>query len=484
MFIGLFTVRIILKTLGEQDYGIYALVGGILAFLTFISGALNTGSQRFFSFEMGKGNTENLKKIFGVTFTIYLILASIIVVFGEIIGIWFINTHLNIPPERIFATNVIFQFVIISTAFTLIINPFSTAIMAHEDMGIFGKMAVLDAIFKISICLLLIISPWDKLITYGFLLLVTTLLVQSIYFSYAKKRYAECKITTHLDKAKAKEILSFSGWNLFGSLSWVVKTQGSAIVLNLFFGPVVNAAQGVANTVRTYSSTFSNGFSQSLSPQIVKNYAKGDHVTLSTLLHRGSKMTFYLMLLVVVPLVINMDMILQLWIGDHSDHMTAFCKLLLIEALIDSISMPLANANQATGKISLYQFLIGLFGMLSLPVAYIFLKNGYAPEWVFIISIIFQFFIVGVRILFLHRIYPGAVKGAFIHILIPCIFVAGVSFLICWALKIRATHILDTVGSSILYLVLCGICIWVIGLTKQEKAKIIEYIKNSIIRTK
>lgn len=483
MFVGLFTVRIVLKTLGETDYGIYSVVAGSITFLTFVSWALSAGSQRFLSYTIGKNDKKELKKTFGVTFTLYFILVMIVIAAAESIGVWFINTHLVISTDRLFAANVIFQFVIISTGITLLTSPYMMAIMAHEDMHIFAKLAIVDALVKIGICVVLVLSPFDKLITYVFMMLVATLLVQSIYFVFARRRYEECRIKRlHWDKAKAKEMTSFSVWNLFGSLAGVGKTQGLGILLNLFFGPIVNAAQGVATTIRSVSGTFSGNFSSALAPQIVKKYASEDYDSMASLLHRGSKMTYFLMLIVVVPLIFAIDFILQIWIGDHSEHMAPFCQLLLLEALIDSISTPLATANQATGKIARYQALIGFFGLMTLPLAYLFMKLGYAPEWVFIVSVSMQFCIVGIRVIFLHRIYPGAVKGALKNIVVPCAIVTGIVLLTCWIQHIEITDLLTCVWAVADYVIICFVAIWFFGLTKSESEKIKSLIKQKLLR--
>lgn len=478
MFIGLFTVRIVLRTLGEEDYGIYTVVGGSITFLTFISGALAAGSQRFFSFALGKNDLDELRKTFGVTFSLYVIFIFFVIAAAESVGVWFINTKLVLNETRIIAANIVFQIAIISTAITLLASPFTMAIMAHEDMHIFAKLAILDAIIKITVCIVIVISPFDKLVTYVVVGLVGTFIVQGIYIVYAKRKYDECRFKLMWNKQKAKEMTSFSVWNLFGNLAWVGKTQGVGIVLNTFFGPVVNAAQGVATTVRTASSTFSNNFSSALSPQIIKKYANGDYNGMQLLLHRGSKMTYYLMLVVVVPLIFCIDFILQLWIGDHSSHMATFCQLLLLEALIDSISMPLATANQATGKIAVYQALIGIFGLLTLPAAYILMRLGYAPECVFIASIIFQIGIVGVRISFLHRIYLGAIKAAIKQIITPCIIVSIIVFGLCLLIKIKVENLATCIWAVILYIGICFTAIMIFGLTKTERNK----IKNLIIQ--
>lgn len=480
LFIGLFTVRIVLKTLGEEDYGIYTVVAGSLAFLTFISGALSVGSQRFFSYALGKNDQNDLSKIFSVTFTIYFILILLILIISESIGVWFINTQLKINESRIIAANIVFQLVIISTAISLLSSPFMMAIMAHEDMGIFGKMAVLDSIIKIVICILLVISPFDKLITYVAMLLACSFIVQMIYVIFAWRRYEECRFKLVWDNDKTKIITSFSGWNLFGNLAWVGKNQGVSILLNVFFGPIVNAAQGVAMTIRNVTATFSTNFSSAISPQIVKKYANHDIYGMSTLVHRGSKMTYFLMLIVVVPIILSIDFVLQLWIGDHSKYMMTFCQIMLIESLIDSISSPMASANQATGKIALYQGLIGMFGIMTLPVAYILLKLGFEAEWVFITSLFFQLFVVGVRVIFLKRIYPNAIKEALKKVIFPCLLVTFVSIAICLLIHIDINNIITCLWALCLYILICCVCIWLIGFTRNERSHISSLVLSKL----
>lgn len=465
-----------MKTLGESDYGIFALIGGLLTFITFISGVVSSGSQRFFTYELGRGENEKLKKTFRTTISLYLILIAFIIIVGEVLGLWFINSYMNLEPDRLFAANIIFQFVVFTTVFGLLTAPFMTAIMAHEDMHIFGRLAILDAVIKILICVCLVISPWDKLISYSLFLAIGTTLVNSIYIFYSKRKYPECVFSPLWDKKKVKELSVFSSWNLFGSAAWVGKTQGIGVILNIFFGPIMNAAHGIASTVRTTAGTFSQNFSSAISPQIVKKYATNDHGSLSELLHRGSRVTFYLMLVIVLPLFLTIDFVLQMWIGDHSSHMETFCKIMLIEALIDSLSSPLATANQATGKIALYQFLIGFIGLLTLPLAYLLLTIGYPPAWVFISSAILQIVIVLIRVIFLRRVYPGALNVAVNKILLPCLLVGSISFGICYYININVDSFVSFLTSCLIYISICLITIWVIGVTKTEKQRLINIL--------
>lgn len=476
LFIGLYTVRIVLRTLGETDYGIYSVVGALLVLFTFISGTLYTGNQRFLSFYIGRKDEANLKKFFGGSLAVYLIFAVCILTIGELIGVWYVNTHLNINPDRLFAANIVFQLSIISSAIRVIGTPYSSAIMAHEDMHVFGWIAIYDAVVKLLICYLLIISPLDKLISYSFLLAITNIISTLVQIIYAHRRYIECRFKPSWDSKQIKELTSFSGWNLFGSLGWIAKNQGLSLVLNSFFGPIINTAQGIATSVRSYSSTFSNNYGNAVAPQIVKNYAADNRSAFSTLLFRSCKMTFFLMMIIVVPLFFSIDYILQLWIGDHSYYMTIFCQIMLIEALIDSISTPLASANQATGKIAAYQALIGLFSIITLPISYLLLRLGYAPEWAFIVSLVSQIFVVGVRTFFLQRIYPGLLKGALRNIYYPCFTVSLITFTAGYFLRIEIDSFTDWLVVLGLNICICLITIWFLGFTLNERASIKDII--------
>lgn len=484
LFIGLYTVRIVFKILGETDYGIYSVVGALLALLTFISSTLYVGNQRFLSFFIGNKDETSLKRFFGVSLSVYLIFAIFILLAGELVGYWYINSHLNINPDRLFAANVIFQFAIISSAICILGAPFTSAIMAHEDMHVFGWIAIYEAVVKLLICYLLIISPWDKLISYSFLGAITSVASTVFTIAYAHKKYLECKFRLLWNKAQIRKLVSFSGWNFFGSLGWVIKNQGLSLVLNWFFGPIVNTAQGIAMSVRNYSSTFSSNYSNAVTPQIVKYYAANERQAFDNLLYRSSKLTFYLMLIVVAPLFYNIDYILQLWIGDHTAYMNVFCQIILIEALIDSMSYPMASANQATGKIAVYQSLVGLSELITLPVAYILLRNGFSPEWAFIVSLISQICVVGVRTFFMRRIYPGLLRGVLKNIYRPCLIVSLISFIICAIIQFNIDSMYDCIIALGLSFLICVASIWFLGFTAPEKNKIKEIIINKLSHKK
>lgn len=319
MLVSLYTVRVILNTLGAVDYGIYNVVAGVVTMFGFLSGAMATASQRYFAFEMGRGNKEGLRKVFCITFTIYILLALIILLLAETIGLWFVNHKLVISEERIVAARWIYQFAVLSFMVSLLTTPYMAAIIAHENMKIYAYMSVVDAVLKLGIVYVLQILPYDKLIVYGALLLTVTGISTAVYRLYCKSRYSECHYRFEWDKNLYREILSYSGWNLFGASIGIVKNQIINILLNMFFGPLVNAARGIAAQVNGAVTSFSGNFSTAMRPQIIKSYAAQNHDETIKLVQRGCKGTFFLMYLFALPLMIETPYVLTLWLKQPPD---------------------------------------------------------------------------------------------------------------------------------------------------------------------
>lgn len=482
MLVGLYTVRVVLKTLGIEDYGVYNVVSGAVTMFGFLSGAMATGSQRFFSFYLGQNDIQNLQKYFHNTLTIYIILSVIIVVLGESIGVWFINNMLIIPENRIIAANYIFQFSILTFIFSILNAPLIAMIMSHEDMGIFAKIGILEVFIKLFVVFLLSISPFDKLISYGFLLLCVSIIIFSIYFIYCRQKYKECTFKIEFEKDTIQEIAGFSGWNLFGSFAWIIKNQGTSFLLNMFFGPAMNAAQNLATQIRTIINTFASNFTSAVQPQIVKYYAQDEYEKMFTLMARASKMSFLLMAMIAIPAILNLEFFLNLWLFEIPDYAIIFTKILLIEATIEAMSTPTASANQATGKIKYYQMVIGVLGLLNLPISYYLLYINYSATAVYITSLLLQSFIVLHRAIHLRHIQ----KNISIHIIkkvyFPCIIAGAISYYLCYHLFNNSFNIVYIIINCCLETVIVLFIAYLLIFDKYEKKYILNFIRKKIYR--
>jgi O-antigen/teichoic acid export membrane protein len=369
MLVSLYTVRVVLNTLGAEDYGIYNVVAGVVTMFGFLSGSMATASQRYFAFELGREDYEQLQKTFSLSFLIYMLIAIVVLLLAETIGLWFVNNKLIIPQDRMGSARWIYQCSIISFIFTILTAPYMAAIIAHEDMNIYATVSIVEVVLKLGIVFLLSRIPIDKLQLYGTLLCVVTIINTGIYRGVCKGKYQECRFQFYWNKALFKELISFTGLNLFGTIAWVFKNQILTILLNQFFSPLVVAARGIASTVNSAVASFSQNFSSALRPQIIKSYATDHKTELMLLVSFGSKITYFLMYLFILPLILELPAVFSLWIKNVPEYAVVFTRLILIDALIESISYPIASLLQATGKIRLYQSLAGGFMLLNLPVS-------------------------------------------------------------------------------------------------------------------
>ena len=480
MLVSLYTVRVVLNVLGAEDYGIYNVVAGVVTMFSFLNSVMATASQRYFSFDLGKNDTEHLKTTFSVTFQIYILLALIIVVIAETLGVWFVNNKLVIPAERLTAANWIFQAAIITFLLKFITTPYMACIIAHENMNVYAYVSIVEVLLNLGVAYLIIILQKDKLIVYGFLLATVAFINTSIYRGYCHKHYDECKVQFIKNKILFKEIVGYSWWNLFGSIATVFKNQGVSFILNMFFGPLLNAAQGVATQVRTAVSTFANNFMQAVRPQIVKNYAAKDYESMWNVLYLGCKISFFLNLIFLVPLLSNVEYVLILWLKNVPKYTVIFVKLLLVDSLIESISQPMAQANQATGKIALYQVMIGIIQFMNLPLSYILLKLGFAPYIIYIVSLLCTIFLVTFRLLFLKKINGFEMKEILKRVFMPCfilaLFLISFAFFVSINKETFITFLLDVVIKVLISVVL----IFIIGFNKIERDRFSNFIFSRI----
>lgn len=359
MAVNLYTSRVVLNVLGVEDFGIYNVVGGVVAMFSMLSGSLSAAITRFITYELGTGDRESLKRIFSSAVTIQIGLAVLIILLAEAIGVWFLNIKMNIPDARIVAANWVFQFSILTFAINLISVPYNASIIAHERMSAFAYISILEAIGKLAIAFLIVVSPMDKLIFYAILMCAVALIVRFAYGIYCKRNFEECTYHFIFDKDLLKRMFGFAGWNFIGATSAVLRDQGGNVVINLFCGPAVNAARGIAFQVNNAVSGFVTNFMTALNPQITKSYAAGDRDYMMTLIYQGARLSFYMLLLLSLPVLINTHYILELWLKTVPEHAVLFVQLVLVFAMSESISHPLITAMLATGKIRNYQLVVG-----------------------------------------------------------------------------------------------------------------------------
>ena len=483
MVVSLYTSRVILNALGVEDFGIYNVVGGVVAMFSVISGSLSAAISRFITYELGKGDQSKLNKIFSASVTIQLLLSLIIVVLIESVGVWFLNAKMTIPAERMTAANWVLQFSIVTFVIGLISVPYNAAIIAHEKMSAFAYISILEAVCKLAIAFLIMISPMDKLLFYAILMCVVSLIVRFTYGHYCKKHFTECTYHFHWDKDILKKMFGFAGWNFIGASSAVLRDQGGNIVINLFYGPSVNAARGIASQVNSAVMGFVTNFMTALNPQITKSYASGDREYMMTLVYQGARLSFYMLLLLSLPILVNTHYILVIWLKLVPEHAVLFVQLILIFAMSESISNPLITAMLATGKIRNYQIVVGGLQMLNLPISYICLRLGAMPESVLIVAIVISQCCLAARlymlrgliglssIMYLKKVYFNVVMVTGVSVILPSLLAHSMS-----------ETFFSFVFLSLIAIVSAASTEFFIGCNKKERAFIVNKVRS--VKTK
>lgn len=408
--VSLYTSRIVLSALGVEDYGIYNVVGGVVSMFSIVSGSLSTSISRFITFELGTGNLEKLKKIFSTSVSIQIILCTIILLLAELIGVWFLNYKMNITYDRIHAANWVFQLSIITFILNLISVPYNAAIIAHEKMSAFAYISIIEVIFKLIIAYLITISPIDQLIFYSILQAIVAFTLRAIYMTYCKKNFEECTFHYIFDRSLLKQMFSFAGWNFIGSISYLLKDQGVNIVLNIFCGPSVNASRAIAMQVNGAINGFVGNFITAINPQITKSYAERNMTYLNTLINKGTKFSFYLLLLMSIPIIANTKYILSVWLKEVPQYSVEFVQLILLLSLIDILYRPLLTAHLATGQIKKLQLYVGGLNMLILPASILCLYIGMDPTSTIVISILFSAVTLIIRLILYSQIESFDIK--------------------------------------------------------------------------
>ena len=377
MVVSLYTSRIILNELGVEDFGIYNLVAGVVILFSFLSNAMITATQRYLSIAIGKKDEKYIQAVFSTSLLSHFFLIFFIFLAAETIGLWLINAKLEIPADRMSATNFVYQLAILTTCVNIIRIPYNASIIANERMSFFAYVSIVETFLKLAVVWALAITPGDKLVIYSFLLLLVAIVIDIAYWYYCQRFLLANKFYLKTNKKLFVELTSFSVWNLFGGLADIGYKQGTNIILNLFWGVSINAVLGITNQIRNALVPFIGNLQLAVNPQMVKSYALGDYEYFKILVYRISKYSYFLMLIIVFPIIFNIDLILELWLKNPPEHTAIFAMLTSVYCLVDSLTGPLWAAMQAGGKIKRFQIVTGICLLLNLPVSYSLIPQHY-----------------------------------------------------------------------------------------------------------
>lgn len=469
LVINLYTSRILLKALGVDDYGIYNVIGGIVTMFSIISGSITAAITRYITFHLGKGNEAQLSKIFSTAVIIQSSLATIVVLLAETVGLWFLNSQMNIPADRMVAANWVYQLSIITFAINLISIPYNASIIAHEKMSTFAYISLYEGVIKLIIAYTIFISPIDTLIFYALSLCFLAVSVRIIYTIYCKCKFKECTMKWVFDKTLIKEMFGFAGWNFIGAAAGLLRDQGGNIVINIFCGAGANAARGIAYQVNHAVHSFLSSFTTAMHPQITKSYASENKSYFMSLLFCGSKLSYFILLVLSLPIILNTEYIVKLWLGQNPEYTTTFIQLVLALSMSEAISTPLITAMLATGNIKRYQIIVGGLNIMNLPISYILLRYGMSPNYVFITAIIISQLCLYARLIllrsminlnsikFLKDVYFRIIITSVLSIVPPMVIKTYYPTNLSIFILVSAVSVISTI-----------FCIWLTGLTKNE----------------
>ena len=480
MLIGLYTVRVVLHALGAENYGIYNVVGGFVSMFTFITNTLVSASMRFFAYAIGKGEYNLLNRYFNSTMVCFIILSVSLFLVIEIFGYWFVNNKMVVPVERLEAANGVLQFALLSFVVRMVAVPFKSMLVAYEKMIVFAIISVLDSFMLLGIAFMIQGVAFDKLKFYSLCIFGVAFISTLLYAIWCRSSFRNAsRIHLSWDTPLMKEMLSYSGWYLFGTLATVVRSQGINILLNLFFNPVVNAARAIAFQINNALNQFVNSFYNAVRPQITKLTAAEEKEKMQSLVFSSSIISVLLMDLIAVPLIVEMPIVLSMWLGEIPEHTVIFGRLVIITAIIDTLGYPLTTAVCATGNIRNFQVVTGVILMLNLPVSYFLLQVWHFPALVFYVSILFAAIAQVVRIEFMKRMFGMSIiryaKDVLWRTGITTVMAILVTYFIDGVLGHAAFAVLTTVFISLLAVSFLS---WIIGMNKTQRAFVLGIIRK------
>lgn len=483
MAVSLYTSRVILNVLGIEDFGIYNVVGGVVAMISFLNSTLSSTCQRYFSYEIGRNNNEAVAVLFRLNLTVYMYFILIVLLLAETIGLWFVNTCLVIPQERILAMNWTYQFSILTFIVSSLSIPYNALIISHEQMSVYAYISIIEVLLKLGIVFLLGLGDADRLILYAILLFFSTSCITLFYYIFCRRKYPESHYSYLWESDKIREVASYSGWHLIGAISVIIRNQGVNVLLNSFFNPVVNGARAIAFQVSVAVDSLTNSFFVAVKPQIYKLYGANELKQMYILLSRSSKICFFLVAILAYPILVNMEFVLDLWLKQIPDYAVLFTQLVLINAVIDSINGPSIAAALASGRIKFFEIITGGLMILNLPISYLLLFLGYGPEVTMIVSISLSLITIVVRSFIVQKLIGYKVIDYMLDVVLPLSIVGLLAFVMVFFIgKCIPNVVLHFFITSFVAFLLLSVLTFFIALTSAERHSTIVYISKTLTK--
>lgn len=481
MIVALYTSRVVLATLGEVDYGIYNVVGGIVTLFTFLNFAMSCATSRFITFELGRNDYEKLNVVFSYSVMIHCAIAVLILILGETIGLWFFYTQMNIPEERMYAASWVYQFSIFSCMVNIMCVPYNALITSYEKMNVYAIFSVFETLLKLLIVGILVLFGSDKLILYAILIFIVSILIRILNQVYTIRTFKNIHFVKCRDIKVLKEMFGYAGWSLVGSLATILFDQGVNILLNIFFGPVINAARGISMQIKNAVVNLSNNFQQALTPQINKSYASGNIEYMHSLIFASSKYTYYIMFIMILPISLLINQILSIWLVNVPAHTAVFTILILVICIFQAIGQPISNAAGANGHIRNFQLIVGGVNLSLLPVAWLLLKVYPIPEIVFCLHILVNIVAQVVRLIIVKPMILLSLREYTKKVVWPCFCVTAMAIPIPIVVKlVMPNNIIGFISILIVSLICSSICIYYFGMTYGEQSMVSQKIQNII----
>lgn len=478
MVVSLYTSRVIIQVLGIDDYGIYNIVGGVIVLFSFVSTSLKNSTQRFLSYQLGKNDSKELNRVLSMSLQCHLIYAAIFIVLSLTIGLWFVIEKLNIPESRYSAALVVYGVSIITFLFSIFQAPYQAAILSHEQMSFYALISVFEVVLKLVVVFALTLSRGDKLIIYSFLVLFVTIVSLALAMVYCYSRLPYKKPSYIKDKELFKQFFGYTGWSMFSGCAYIGAQQGGNILVNIFNGVAANGAFGIANQVTNILYSFVSNFQSAFNPQIVKSYSAGQSREMLILVNRTSYFSYYIFLIIAIPVLVKIDYLLALWLGSVPDYSAVFCRLLLIYFLVDSIEAPLWMLIGATGKMKFYSLWLGVVTLMNIPISLVLLRLGWSIYWVFIIRVVINIIIAIIRPFHLRALVPSfSIRAFFKEALMRPAIVTLLLIPIVYSIQ-KFLNFVHPLLIIIALFFITILLIWMVGLNKSDKNLLINDIRE------